>query len=306
MLYRQATDVEAMLVALEHMQINWITVDRIRLHKFFRNCISFPQDIATFFGRMGVLRQYRVGERVISSRGPGGEVDRPARCASQASKTDLERFAVDEDGSLVFPAKVKSILADGRLVLEYDFFDGGEGVELPENVRPRVQMPWHPHCLKGSLVVLLRRNVGHGKVLEGLEVRWGYVANLMQALTRLGRWHAGGAVGPMHKYYDPRLFDVLSEEEVRWQYAPKLWEGEYVDHGRAQQLRKEGRHVECVDARTAEELLTAGVDVPVVGSLGVGDAGGNEVEAAEGISRELFSKWLELREMRYGLSLIHI
>ena len=122
----------------------------------------------------------------------------------------------------------------------------------------------------------------------------------MQALTRLGRWHAGGAVGPMHKYYDPRLFDVLSEEEVRWQYAPKLWEGEYVDHGRAQQLRKEGRHVECVDARTAEELLTAGVDVRVVGSLGVGDAGGNEVVAAEVISRELFSKWLELREMRYG------
>ena len=79
MLFREATDIEAMLVALEHMLINWITVDRTRLHKFFRNCISFPQDIATFFGRYDVLRQYRVGERVNSSRGPGGEVDRPVR-----------------------------------------------------------------------------------------------------------------------------------------------------------------------------------------------------------------------------------
>ena len=155
MLFRQATDIEAMLVALEHMQINWITVDRTRLHKFFRNCISFPQDIVTFFGRMGVLRQYREGERVNSNRGPGGEVDRPVRYASKASLEESERFAVDEEGCLVFPATVKRILADGRLVLKYDFFDEeGEGVEFPENVRPRVQMPWHPHCLKGSLVVL--------------------------------------------------------------------------------------------------------------------------------------------------------
>ena len=38
----------------------------------------------------------------------------------------------------------------------------------------------------------------------------------------------------------------------------------------------------------------------MVGSLGVGEAGGDEVMGSEGISRELFSKWLELREMRYG------
>ena len=100
MLFREATDIEAMLVALEHMQINWITVNRTRLHKFFRNCISFPQDIATFFGRYGVLCQYRVDDRVNSSRGPGADVERPPR--QPASPEERERFAFDEAGFLVF------------------------------------------------------------------------------------------------------------------------------------------------------------------------------------------------------------
>ena len=116
------------------------------------------------------------------------------RYASDASKAELERFGVDEDGRLVMPGTVRRVEGSGRLVVEYDF-GAGEGVELPEWVEARVQMPWHPRFLKEALVVCLRRNVGHGKVLEGLEVRWAVVCRLMQALTKLGRWRLDGALG---------------------------------------------------------------------------------------------------------------
>ena len=70
-------------------------------------------------------------------------------------------------------------------------------------------MPWQPKQV--PLHIMLRRNVGRGKdVLEGLEVRWAYVANLLQALCafpRFGKWRLDSKVEeePMHKYYDPRM-----------------------------------------------------------------------------------------------------
>ena len=67
-------------------------------------------------------------------------------------------------------------------------------------------MPWHPKFLKDQLVIILRRNLGHGRVLAGLEVRWRLVSNILNALTRLGHWRLDGSVGPMHKWYDSRLF----------------------------------------------------------------------------------------------------
>ena len=54
-------------------------------------------------------------------------------------------------------------------------------------------------------------------VLEGLEVRWGLVVRVLHALTKLGPWRGEASIGPMHKWYDPRMFDVLSEEEMRLQ-----------------------------------------------------------------------------------------
>ena len=139
---------------------------------------------------------------------------------------------------------------------------------MPEWVEARVQMPWHPRFLKEALVVCLRRNVGHGKVLEGLEVRWAVVCRLMQALTKLGRWRLDGALGPMHKWYDPRLFDMLSEEEVLWSHAPKRWQGGLIEADEAEELRRQGESVESVDVRTAEEMLAAGLDVRVLGGVG--------------------------------------
>jgi hypothetical protein len=207
---------------------------------------------------------------------------------------------VDEQGFLVFPARVKRVEADGRLVLEYD--GGiGEGLELPEKVRGRVQMPWHPKFLKGQLVIMLRRNMGHGRVLEGLEVRWSYVARIMKALTHIGRYRMDGSDGPMHKHYDPRLFDVLDEAEVRERYAPKVWQGEFVDEQRAAEIREQGGTVEHVDVYSPEEMLAAGLDVRFLGSVGTeGDDAEGAGSGVEALERDVFCKWLELREMRLG------
>ena len=43
-LFASATLVEAMLLALEHMQVNFVTISS-GLTKFRRNTLSFPQDI---------------------------------------------------------------------------------------------------------------------------------------------------------------------------------------------------------------------------------------------------------------------
>ena len=69
-LFMQCTLTESMLVSLEHMQVSYVTIQRTRLNKFRKNVISFPQEIGSFFARMGALRQYRVGDRVNSNRGP--------------------------------------------------------------------------------------------------------------------------------------------------------------------------------------------------------------------------------------------
>ena len=45
-LFDSATVVEAMLVALDHMQVTYVTVKGSGLQKFKKNVISFPQDTA--------------------------------------------------------------------------------------------------------------------------------------------------------------------------------------------------------------------------------------------------------------------
>ena len=59
-LFDCASVLESMLVALEHMQVSFVTVARTALHKFRRNVISFPQDLATTVERHGMLRQFKL------------------------------------------------------------------------------------------------------------------------------------------------------------------------------------------------------------------------------------------------------
>ena len=155
------------------------------------------------------MQQYRVGDRVNSVHGPGDVLLWDVVLAADCSEEMLRKHVVNDLGQVVFAATVVDVFVDGALCLHYDDY-AERGVEPAGAVRPRIQMPWHPRFLKDSFILLLRRNMGHGRVLEGLEVRWAYVSRLMQALTKLGHWRMETSLAPMHKHYDPRLFDVLS------------------------------------------------------------------------------------------------
>jgi hypothetical protein len=219
-LFDGATMIEAMLVALEHRQVHFVTCSSSGLRKFRRNVISFPQELAAFVSRHGLARGYRVNDRVNSVRGPempGRDQNRSPLKAWETDDAQRAKHAVTDDGHLVFPACIKQILLSGKILLQYDH--GGEGVEMPEWIWPRAQMPWHPKDV--PLVLNLRRNLGRGVVLEGLQVRWWYVYRLLHALCAFppnghGPWRIGGQEQePLHKFYDPRIFDVLSEDQMR-------------------------------------------------------------------------------------------
>ena len=241
-------------------------------------------------------------------RGPGRDVDRDVRKAVCATVDEKERFAVDAGGALVFPARVREVRPDGVLVLDYDH--GGDGVELPENVRPRMVLPWHPRNV--PLHLMLRRNVGRGKdPLEGLQVRWWYVARLQQALCAFprnghGPWHINGAEDePMHKYYDPKLFHMMSEEEMKVMYAPKVSDGVILGDAEADALNSETALRQAVDVTEPEHFIAAGFDVNFVGPdayvLPAGDGASGADEARDDekfVEEDVFVRWLDLSEMR--------
>ena len=101
-LFAQATLTESMFLALEHMQVSFVTVQRTRLTKFRKNVISFPQDVASFVERVGLLCRYERGDRVNSTRGPGDDPARYHVHSAGATPEQLKRHAVDENGYLVF------------------------------------------------------------------------------------------------------------------------------------------------------------------------------------------------------------
>jgi len=223
-LFNQATVTEACLVSLEHMSVHIHRVMKVGgINRFTKNCISFAQDIQTWFVQAGLLRPFREGDPVNSSRGPRGDLRDARRApvmAEDATAADRKRYATDEKGHLVFPGRVKQVLDDGRIVVEYR--DGGEeGLELRENLEHRIRLPWSPKVLRGIHVIMLRRGMRYGMVLEGLEARWGLVSRLLEVLTRVGHFRLDGELGPMHRYYDLRLFDVDSEQEILAKYAPQ-------------------------------------------------------------------------------------
>ena len=71
-LFQAASLTESMFVALEHMQVNFVTASRTtRLMKFRKNVISFTQDTPAFAHRVGLLCRYDPGDRATTRRGPG-------------------------------------------------------------------------------------------------------------------------------------------------------------------------------------------------------------------------------------------
>ena len=174
-LFRSLTVTEARFVALEHMQIDFVTVRRTGLRKFRKNMISFPQSPGKLFHRLGVLKHFRIGDRVNSTRGPGGDLDRPARLSRVASEEEQKAFATDKEGRLVFPGTVTRLEGVEIVYVKYDHTGDEECRERAEGLTPRLQMPWHPQLLQGQYVIRLTQNVRHGDPIEGLEARWGPV-----------------------------------------------------------------------------------------------------------------------------------
>ena len=201
--------------------------------------ISFPQSADKLMRRLGMLKHFRPGDRVNSTRGPGTDLNRQPRLARDASGEERQEFATDKEGRLVFPGTVTRLEGVDRVYVKYDHTGDEEFVERVEGVTPRLQMPWQPQLLQGQLVIRLTQNVRHGDPIEGLETRWDLVCKIMSALTAFPDlfprathglpWRFGGSMDePMHRWYDPKLgmFDVLDEADVRRRYAPKVIDGE--------------------------------------------------------------------------------
>ena len=85
----------------------------------------------------------------------------------------------------MFPGTVTRVEGVERVYVKYDHAGDEEFVERVEWLEPRLQMPWHPQCLQGQLVIMLTQNVRHGDPIEGLEVRWELVCKILKALTAL-------------------------------------------------------------------------------------------------------------------------
>ncbi len=277
-LLRSLTLTESMLLALNHMQVSYVTIARTGLSVFRKNVISFPQSFPEFARRLGLLDGFKVGDRVNSVRGPGLDLSRLPVSAHAATEEQLRACVADACGNLVFPAEVVGVRADGAYELRYDF-GGALGVERKETLHPRMRMPWHPKFLRGQLVIMLRRSLGQGRFVDGLEIRWGRLSRALAALMCEGRWRLGEeTLGPMHKWCAPGLFDVWTEQDMRAEFPS--------------------------DIQTIEQMLAAGLHV--VGADEAAPLCPSELSDAvpsvtdDVVEEHVFCKWLELANMRLG------
>jgi hypothetical protein len=320
-LFEEATLNEVMFVSLEHMQIDYVTVRMTQLDKFRKNVISFPQDVRSFVEREGMLQHYKVNDRVNSVRGPGSGLERAPVMARDASEDWRRQYAEDAQGRLVFPGTVKGVEGPGIYKIEYDYLEGDSHVERREHLAPRLQMPWHPQKLQGKLVIMLTRNVKYGEPIEGLEVRWDYVCNLLQALVdrpdvyrhmrrtdgTVAPWREGGEVDePMHRWYDMRtnMFDVLSEKQCRRLYAPRIVDDEVLspEEWAARMYGEEeddddDPSKQGVNLRTAADFMAAHMDVRL-------DGGDAQTGVGVCVDRDDFQAWLVLKGLEVASELL--
>ena len=302
-LFQMATTTEAMLVSLEHMQVHYATVGRTGLSKFRRNVISFPQGVAGVAKRLRLLEGYKVGDRVNSLRGPGENKDRPMKKSSNATPDELQRCARDEDGYLVFPATVVQV-GEADLLLQYDGTgEVQQGWEETRHVTPRICMPSHPRFLKGEFSIMLRRNVGRGVVLEGLEVRWWLVSALLRVLMRYHKWYRR----------DRRLFDVAfgSEEALFGEPAATQQEARVREQCQALLLEGGAEKLEGAwpfdgkttvpDLRRADQFADAGFEVRFMDEDPADATTEGEESTRFVVDAASFQRWLEVPDTKVGL-----
>ena len=185
-LFRSASVLESMLVALNHMQVSVCTFasakdTRTGLPRFRKNIISFPQHVSDLQQHMSFLASVAVHDIV---------------------NVDTARGIVR--------ARVLEVLPDGFLVRVGDEPEPRHVNQ--RDVQSRMRLPWKPVDLQHSLIVLRRRRGVSDEYVEDLRVRRNFVVALLRCLTRLGHWRQHRGEEPMHAYYTE--FDWLPEEEI--------------------------------------------------------------------------------------------
>ena len=193
-LFRQASVLEAMLVALNHMQVSVCTFtsagkSRTGLPRFRKNIISFPQHVSDLQQHISFLEGVAINDIV--------NVTLPHQTASQCT-------------TRVHRARVREIHPDSFLVE----VSGRSSPILVthKQLRSRVRLPWKPADLQHALVVLRRRRGASDDYVEDLRVRRPFVVALLKALSKLGNWRPHRGVEPMHAYYSS--FEWLSDSQI--------------------------------------------------------------------------------------------
>ena len=189
--FQHATVVEAMVVALQHMQISVCTMrgfsGKSGLSCFRKNIICFPQELLE-------LQQL---QELMSNLSPNDAVD----------------VAIKEPGAdtpVLRRARILDRLHSGFLV---DVPGHSSRLSVSrEQIRRRVVLPWKPADLRDYLVIFRRRNASKDDYVEDLRTRRAFIKNLLQILTAIERWRADEHPGPMHQYYTG--FDVRNDEDI--------------------------------------------------------------------------------------------
>ena len=124
----------------------------------------------------------------------------------------------------------------------------------------------------------------------------------------------------MHKYYDPRLFDVVHssdgpdgespgqlpeidaiEKGLKLHLAPKVSEGEVVSKSGIAAVVQDDALGQATDVQDPSQFIAAGFDVNFVGPEG--DTLASDVVGGTGdvlVEEDVFCRWLELSELRVG------
>ena len=188
---RHASVVEAMVVALQHMQISVCTMrgfsGKPGVSCYRKNIICFPQELLElqqlheFFTNVAPRDVVNVTLTDVTSDAP---MTRRARL--------LER-------------------TDAGFLAELEGFDTPQEVQRHQITR-RVRLPWKPRDLRDYLIIFRRRNATKDEYVEDLRARRAFVQNLMQLLTIEASWRHDEDPGPMHQYFTG--FDVLSAAEI--------------------------------------------------------------------------------------------
>ena len=192
-LSQNATVVESMLIALNHMQVSvcylWSRGNLCKglraIPGFKKNIISFPQDVADlknlahFFSSLGENDIVNVRQR--------------------------QDDAQDSDNaSTLRRARVLQLMPEG---VQVEFADDEAGycherrVVALEDVEQRVQVPWKPRDLADNFIVFRRRIGRSDEYIEDLRVRKNFVRRILDLLMEPGFYRPDQGEQCRHMYY---------------------------------------------------------------------------------------------------------